>query len=297
LRTTDESPDPLRAALAEKERTGAPGELRPRVLGSGEGWRAVDLLCTLGPPDAAREERHRLASVSVVRAGVFGYRGEHGRALLSPGALLLGNAGQAFTCGHEHGAGDRCLSFQLEPELLARVALEAGAARSRFATPSLPPSRAMASVVAQAVAAGGPRLEEAALELVGAALLAAGGAVPRAAAPGDERRVARLLRTMEAQVAEPHPLSELAREAGLGRFQLLRAFKRVTGLTPHQWLLRARLREAARILTETAAPVTEVALEVGFADLSHFIRAFQLEFGATPGRYGGRRRPGRAAHP
>ena len=66
------------------------------------------------------------------------------------------------------------------------------------------------------------------------------------------------------------------------RYHFLRSFKAVTGVTPHQWLLRARLRSAAERLATTKTPVTEVALRVGFEDLSNFTRSFRAEFGASP---------------
>ena len=68
-------------------------------------------------------------------------------------------------------------------------------------------------------------------------------------------------------------------------YHFLRTFKRVTGVTPHQWLLRARLREAARRLAASRAPVTDIALDVGFEDLSNFMRSFRAEFGVSPRRY------------
>jgi AraC-like DNA-binding protein len=94
-----------------------------------------------------------------------------------------------------------------------------------------------------------------------------------------------VLRRLEAASREPQPLADLAREAGLSRFHFLRAFRDATGVTPHQWLLRARLRDAARRLASTRAPVTQVALDSGFDDLSNFIRSFRVEFGVSPGRY------------
>jgi AraC-like DNA-binding protein len=98
----------------------------------------------------------------------------------------------------------------------------------------------------------------------------------------------RVLRRLEAASAEPQELADLAQVAGLSRYHFLRTFKRVTGVTPHQWVLRARLRDAARRLTETRAPITEIALDVGFEDLSNFIRTFRAEFGMSPSRYRGR---------
>lgn len=90
---------------------------------------------------------------------------------------------------------------------------------------------------------------------------------------------------MESRAEEPHSLTELARTAGLSRYHFLRTFRSVTGVTPHQWLLRARLRDAARRLVTSRAPVTEIALDVGFDDLSNFIRSFRAEFGLSPSRY------------
>ena len=57
----------------------------------------------------------------IVVAGSFGYRAATGRALLTPGALLLGDAGCGYECGHDHGRGDRCLAFQFAPELFERI--------------------------------------------------------------------------------------------------------------------------------------------------------------------------------
>ena len=65
----------------------------------------------------------------------------------------------------------------------------------------------------------------------------------------------------------------------------------MTGLTPHQYARRARLREAAAHLATSSARVIDVALDCGFADVSNFNRAFRDEFGVSPRVYrgGGRR--------
>jgi AraC family transcriptional regulator len=73
----------------------------------------------------------------------------------------------------------------------------------------------------------------------------------------------------------------------LSRYHFLRAFKSVTGVTPHQWVLRARLRDAAQRLATSRSPVTEIALDAGFADLANFIRSFHAEYGVSPRRYRG----------
>lgn len=59
-------------------------------------------------------------------------------------------------------------------------------------------------------------------------------------------------------------------------------FQGVTGITPHQYLLRVRLRRAAFRLRTESAKVVEIALDGGFGDVSNFNRAFRSEFGASP---------------
>jgi len=77
----------------------------------------------------------------------------------------------------------------------------------------------------------------------------------------------------------------LAREAALSPFHFLRTFERLTGVTPHQYILRARLREAALRLAAEPAKILDIALDCGFADLSNFNRAFRAEFGVNPRAY------------
>jgi AraC family transcriptional regulator len=280
--------DPLASALARKAKTGGPGVAESRPIAAGDGWRVVDVVCTSGPGDRPYEERQLSASISLVLSGTFVYRSERGASLMSPGALLLGNQGDAFECSHRHGEGDRCLSFQFDEELFGRVAHDVGAAGFAFDDDRLPPRRALAALTARAATATvrPDSFEEIALELAGAVIQAAPGPRRDALPPArDPDRIARVLRDLEAHVAEPHPLADLARAAGLSRYHFLRTFKRVTGVTPHQWLLRARLRAAAERLATTREPVTEIALDVGFADLSNFVRTFRAEFRTSPRRY------------
>ena len=284
--------DPLAAALARKVASGGPGGTHGRTIAAGPGWRVQDIVCTSGPADRPFEERQSATSISLVLSGTFVYRSERGSSVMSSGAMLLGNAGDPFECSHRHGEGDRCLSFQFEPELFDRLAHDAGVRTGSFAQDRLPPVRPLAPLAARAERAlrHDESFEEIALEL-GAAVVrmtADGRRDTSANATHDAARIVRVLRLLEARSDEPHALTDLARTAGLSPFHFLRTFKRVTGVTPHQWLLRARLRDAARRLVETRAPITEIALGVGFEDLSNFIRTFRAEFGVSPSSYRGR---------
>ena len=78
------------------------------------------------------------------------------------------------------------------------------------------------------------------------------------------------------------PLGSLAREAGLSPYHFLRTFEQITGVTPHQYVRRTRLREAAVRLASGKERVLDVALDCGFGDVSNFNRAFRGEFDANP---------------
>src|SRR5678815_3234455 len=73
--------------------------------------------------------------------------------------------------------------------------------------------------------------------------------------------------------------------AELSPFHFLRLFSAALGVTPHQYLVRARLRRAARLLADDERPITDVAYDVGFGDLSNFVRTFHRAAGVSPRRF------------
>lgn len=89
-------------------------------------------------------------------------------------------------------------------------------------------------------------------------------------------------------------LTTLAQEAGLSRYQVLRAFKRRYGLPPQSYRMRVRMAIAQRMLREGAAPAF-VAAELGFVDQSHLTRHFKRVLGVTPAVYARSQVPGHAA--
>ncbi|HEX6981091.1 MAG TPA: AraC family transcriptional regulator [Alphaproteobacteria bacterium] len=212
--------------------------------------------------------------------------------MLAPGAVLLGNDRHCFECGHDHGIGDRCLSFHFAPEFLEAVAAAVPGARwITFAAPHLPPLPALVPIIAAAEAArddgDAAALEELALGLAGAVLaaLAGTGAAMRAPNPRDERRISRALRRIEAEAHEPLSLAELARSAGMSPFHFLRTFRLIAGTTPHQFVLHRRLHRAAVRLRRSNEPISTIALDAGFNDLSTFNRRFRRLMGSSPSVY------------
>jgi AraC family transcriptional regulator len=256
-------------------------------LASGVGWRADTFVCSAGPCDPVFEEQHGGSfCIAAVIDGTFRYRTRQGEALMAPGALLLGNQGACFECGHDHGAGDRCVSFHFEPDFFERiVAAVPGAAKIGFASPRLPPTAATTALIAAAEEAVPARLEEIALDLAGAAIGAQTHSA-RAARPARVvRRVADVIRHIEARFDEAHALPVLAAHAAMSPYHFLREFRRVVGITPHQFVLSLRLRAAARRLRASDATIAAVALDSGFGDISEFNRRFRRVFGMAPQAY------------
>ena len=102
---------------------------------------------------------------------------------------------------------------------------------------------------------------------------------------GSERdAVARVKAMLGERYAEDLSLDALAAEAGLSPFQLIRAFRRETAMTPHAYLVDRRV-QVAREKLRGAASLAAVAAATGFADQAHLSRAFKARVGVPPGAY------------
>jgi len=272
------------------------GGVTPAVLARGNDWSVADVVCTSGPDDRRFEEAHTRATIAIVVAGTFQYQTRAGCELMTPGSLMLGNAGQCYECGHEHGAGDRCVSFWYAPDFFEELLADAGLSGRDATLPvaRIPPLRTLAPLVARASAgllrADSSPWEELSLVIPGrVAELSAARLRPPHTPLNAESRVIHATRTIDRAI-EDHPdapltLTDLARGVRLSPYHFLRMFQQVAGITPHQYILRARLRHAAVRLVSDSAHVLDVALDAGFGDLSNFNRAFRAEFGVSPRVY------------
>ena len=202
------------------------------------------------------------------------------------GSILVGFPGDEYVCTHEHAGddGDECLSFHLSHDLVETIGDHADVWRRRCVPPV---SELMVlGELAQAAATG---RADVGLDEVGVAIttrfvgLVAGQSTgPAVAHARDRRRAVEAAAWIEAHAAEDVDLTSTAHVVGLSPFHFLRVFSGVLGVTPHQYLVRARLRRAARLLADDTRPITEVALDVGFADLSNFVRTFHRAAGISP---------------
>jgi AraC family transcriptional regulator len=261
-----------------------------QLLASGHGWSVHDVICRAGPNDRPFEERHNSVCIAAVTQGTFQYRTIHGTMTLAPGALLLGNEGAYFECGHAHGVGDRCISFHFAPDYFEDIiAAVPGARRAAFSVPRVPPSASLLPLIAAAEAArsDGLELEEISLRLAGSTAATLAPSTTTATTPSrrDEQRISEALRRIEAKAHEPISLIALARGAAMSPYHFLRTFRSVVGMTPHQFVLGARLCRAAVRLRQSDESVSAIAYEAGFNDLSTFNRRFRRIMGIAPTAY------------
>ena len=96
--------------------------------------------------------------------------------------------------------------------------------------------------------------------------------------------VAKVRARIEEDPSSQTTLAELAALSGVSRYQILRAFARELGTTPHAYLVQCRVRLARQFLLN-GETLADVAQRAGFSDQSHMTRAFVRQFGITPGRY------------
>lgn len=102
-----------------------------------------------------------------------------------------------------------------------------------------------------------------------------------------QRRIQQAIALMEAKFASKLTRDDVARAANLSPFHFSRLFRRVMGLSPHEYLLQRRLCYARHLLTATRGDrsIAHVAAEAGFADQAHLTRQFRRVYGVTPGAF------------
>jgi AraC family transcriptional regulator len=249
-----------------------------------ESIAVTDYRCAARPGDEPFVEVHGGFALAYVRNGSFGYR-TRGRSFeLVAGSMLVGYPDDEYVCTHDHAVGDECLSFDLPAALLEEI----GGGVELWRTGAVPPLPEL-MVLGELAQSAADAVSDVALDEVGMLLAArfvdvVSGRSRRASCGSarDRRRAVEAALWMDEQCHERIDLESAAQQHGLRPFHFLRLFSSVLGVTPHQYLVRCRLRHAARLLADGDAPITDVAYDVGFADLSNFVRTFHRAAGVSP---------------
>ena len=247
--------------------------------------------CRAGAKERPIDEEHRASSVTLVERGTLTYRTRAGGAVLGPGWLMLGNQGEGYVCSHElsDGTGDDCVMLSMSAKALDEALSALGLSRSRlrFDRSCLPPSPRVSALLGLLCADGdeGFALEETALAVIGDVQRSLNEGAAPAPVPRQDERALAAAQYIEAHAEAPLTLDEVAASVGLSAFHLMRIFRRAIGVTPHQYLIRARLMRAVQLLRDSERPVTRIAYDTGWSDLSNFTRTFRREIGCSPGQF------------
>lgn len=243
--------------------------------------------CNAGPDDKPFAECRTGHSIAYVRSGSFGCHCRAGFFELVAGSLLAGAPGEEYTCTHEHVCGDVCLGFFFSEDLVDAL----GGRREVWQVGAVPPLPELMVLgeLAQTAADGNSDLglDEVGQTLAGRFVEIVSGIQRKQVTPTarDRRRAVEAALWIDANSHDEIDLELAARQADLSPFHFLRLFSNVLGVTPHQYLVRSRLRHAARLLADDDIAVTDIAYDVGFGDLSNFVRTFHRAAGLSPTKF------------
>ena len=240
---------------------------------------------------------HDQFGIGVIESGAQKSASGRGPVEAGPGDVITVNPGEVHDGAPIGDQGRFWQMLYFEPDVIAVAVADIHQGRPgdfEFADPVLrqPPH---ASAMRQLFAA--MTTEQAGAELRRQELLLALLAEVMREAP-EPKPVPRGIREARERIdddpAKAVSLAALAGLAGLSQFQLLRAFDKATGLTPHAYLIQRRV-QLARKLIGGGAGLAEAALASGFADQSHMTRIFTRSFGLSPHLYAACVRPPRVS--
>lgn len=261
----------------------------------------MDFVCREHVPERGREEPNPTHSIAFVRRGSF-VRFDRDRAVhADPNVILFFNQAQPYGYAHPIAGGDECTILTLDTAAaLAAVACREPRHAEGTETPfrfgyaaSTPRAAHLHFALLTALHGNAPSLacEDLAVELIGESLRSAYSGVSAAkdtssgaAARRRQDTVEAAKRVLSERFEAPPRLAELAALLGCSQFHLSRTFRRVTGMSLRGYLGRLRTRLAVDRLARGAPSLTELALDLGFADHSHFTNTFRREWGEPPSR-------------
>ncbi|MFV3402897.1 AraC family transcriptional regulator [Pseudomonas sp. NY15463] len=233
---------------------------------------------------------HPTFSIGAVDAGYSRFTGTGaGETRLTPGTLVLVPAQRMHACNPEPGQAWSYQMLHVDAGWLQRLRQESGIDAGAPGSPARVTRssrlyRQFCTLNATLFSPASPQEKDAAL----VAFLcehdfSALATLPQAPALSCSM-LDDLLDHVHGQDLAGLSLDSLAAQAGLGRYQLIRAFAAATGFTPHAYLLNARINQARQLLRQ-GQPLAAVAYQLGFADQSHFQRVFKAHAGVPPGVY------------
>jgi AraC-like DNA-binding protein len=252
------------------------------------------------PAGRAKEEEISLEHAIVFpRSGVYVRKTSRGQTVADANHVVFFARGEAYTVTHPVGGGDESTILSVCPvDLLDALAAHDEAARDdpgepfRLSHRLITPRTALLHFrLLNRARRGAPEIElrEIAFDVLDDVFGAPRGCT--ASQPKVTSRQRELVEAVQILLAErrrePLGLDDVARSVGCSPYHLSRLFRRGTGLPIHRYLTRLRLGAALERLADGEPDITRLALEMGFADHSHFTTSFRREFGLPPSAFRG----------
>jgi AraC-like DNA-binding protein len=235
---------------------------------------------------------HDQYGVGVIDRGGHASLSGRGQVEAGPRSLIFVNPGEVHDGRALGGRPRSWRMLYLEPAAMVAArddVLEGATGAPAFAAPVFADERLRRAFDAAFDSATGREsrhemvAETATLRLV--ALLAVNLSSKSCQSSGSTISIRRTRERIDADPAANLTLAGLAAETGTSRYQLLRAFARELGLTPHAYIVQQRLALARRLI-RAGSTLVDTASAAGFSDQSHLTRMFARQFGVTPARYG-----------
>ena len=251
---------------------------RYRQLYSGRLFQLGDYVCRAPAHVPSQTEVASGYELILVRRGAFVVHVAGREFFMTANEALLLAPDQPYWIDHPVPGGDECTVITVPRELMEQHSAELPARR-------IVHERLFLSAHELMTRLSGNRepleLDEHLVAMLDAALIdREPGDAP--IIPRQKRAVRSVQELMSARFHESLPLDLLSSTAGLSPFYLSRVFRRIVGVPMHRYQSGLRLREALRRISEGERDLTSLALDLGFADHSHFTAAFRRYFGATP---------------
>ena len=273
-----------------------------RVLFESLGVSVVDFRCRAHVEPEGPEEPNSTHSIVLVRRGVFRRTQKDESLLADANHVVLFNAAEPSRYAHPLPGGDDCTILAVETQrALELVACHAPAHTEDPATPfrfghgiSSPRVARIHYELLALLRSGDTRLvlDDALSVLAQESVRAVyGGARARRAAPTARTRrrrrelVEAVSMAIHGRLNSPPALGELARAFDCSPFHLSHVFRQTTGVSLRRYVQQLRARIAADRLAAGAPDLTGLALDLGYADHSHFTNAFRREWGLPPSRF------------
>ena len=231
---------------------------------------------------------HDELMIGVIHSGVKAFRRGRVTQFAAPGNLSVVNPGEMHTGEREQGSELVYGALYLPEAAVAAMIPDQQAAGSAIRQPVIDDTEIWQNLALahQLIMVGGDdgAAEEALTWGVALMFHRYGSNKLLQSEAGCPIAVKSAIQFMHSRAGEPISLEEVSKSAGVGLYHLIRLFRKHLGLTPHAYLTQIRISKSQQLLKH-GTPISQIALDVGFADQAHFTKRFKQLIGTSPAHY------------